>query len=142
MQNWLLLSYKIPSQPTARRVYVWRKLQRLGAVLLHNAVWVLPSTPRTTEQLQWLAAEIVELGGEAVLWQAQPSSAGQDDALARQFIAQVDAAYKKILKALKRKSPDLAALSRQYQQISAEDYFQSELGAQVREALMAAKGGA
>jgi hypothetical protein len=54
---WLLLLYKVARQPSARRVYIWRKLKRLGALLLHDAAWVLPATPRTREQFQWLAAE-------------------------------------------------------------------------------------
>jgi hypothetical protein len=142
LRAWLLLSYKIPPKPTAGRVYVWRKLKRLGAILLHDAVWVLPSSPRTLEQFQWLAAEIGELSGEALVWESHPMMAAQDETLVQQFVAQTDAAYQKILTALKRKGADLAALSRQYQQISTADYFQSELGVQVREALVAARGDA
>ena len=40
--SWVLLDYKIPREPTASRAMVWRKLKRLGALLLHDAVWVLP----------------------------------------------------------------------------------------------------
>src|SRR6476659_8841428 len=47
----LLLLYKVPSEPTANRVSVWRKLKRLGAILLHDSVWVLPPSPRTIEEL-------------------------------------------------------------------------------------------
>jgi len=42
--TWVLLTYKIPREPTASRAYVWRKLKRLGALLMHDAVWVLPNT--------------------------------------------------------------------------------------------------
>lgn len=28
--KWVLLTYKVPRQPAASRVYVWRKLKRLG----------------------------------------------------------------------------------------------------------------
>jgi hypothetical protein len=34
-------------------------------VLFQDAVWVLPNAARTLEQFQWLAAEIVEMSGEA-----------------------------------------------------------------------------
>ena len=77
-RDWLLFVYKVPSEPTARRVYVWRKLKRLGAVLLHDAVWLLPITGYTREQLQWLAAEINEMGGEALLWESHLLSPGLD----------------------------------------------------------------
>ena len=64
MFNWILLNYKLPTHPSALRVYVWRKLKRLGALLLNEAIWVLPDTPRTFEQFQWLATEIQEMQGE------------------------------------------------------------------------------
>ncbi len=69
-QAWMLLVYKIPREPTSSRALVWRKLKRLGALLLHDAVWVLPATAWTREQFQWLAVEIGELGGEAYLWES------------------------------------------------------------------------
>src|SRR5258707_14963789 len=94
-RSWLLLVYKVPPDPTARRVYVWRKLKRLGAILLHDAVWALPPTAYTREQLQWLTTEIVEMSGEALLWEVQLMSAEQDEVLMKQFIAQADAAYRK-----------------------------------------------
>lgn len=68
--SWVLLDYKIPREPTASRAMVWRKLKRLGALLVHDALWVLPATPWTREQFQWLAVEIGELGGEAHLWES------------------------------------------------------------------------
>lgn len=137
---WLLLLYKIPPKPTARRVYIWRKLKRLGAVLLHDAVWVLPDTPRTREQFQWLAAEIGELKGDALFWQAQLIQ-GEEETLVTQFSEQTDAVYRAILKSLSKTRPNLAALAQQYQQAQQTDYFNSTLNAQVRAALIAARGG-
>ena len=81
MSKWLSLAYKIPREPSANRVYVWRKMKQLGAVLLQDAVWVLPESPRTREQFQWLAAEITELGGEASLWAADLIYATDEQAL-------------------------------------------------------------
>ena len=139
--SWVLLVYKIPHEPTSSRALVWRKLKRLGALLLHDAVWVLPATPWTREQLQWLAVEIGELEGEAYLWESQLLLSGQAEALAQQFQARVDAAYQEILKELSRGEADLVALSRRYQQVRAQDYFHSALGVHVRERLMRARGG-
>jgi hypothetical protein len=135
--KWLLLVHKIPREPTAGRVYVWRKLQQLGALSLQDAVWVLPCTERTREQFQWLAAEITERGGEAFLWEAAQLYATDADSLRRQFAAGVDGEYCELLAALKRRGRDLAALSKRYLQVQARDYFQSELGRKVRERLLA-----
>jgi len=139
--HWVLLTYSIPSEPAAPRVYVWRKLKRLGAILVDGAAWVLPATPRTKEQFQWLAAEIAEMDGQATLWEADATMAGKAEALLQQFVAQVDELYTGILAELEGEDPDLAALSRRYQQAAMSDYFQSELGVQVREKLVHARGG-
>jgi len=141
LSNWLLLHYKLLPEPTASRVYVWRKLKRLGALLWQDAVWVLPLTPRTQEQFQWLAAEVVELGGESALWSAQAHWIGQEEALIKQFSQQVESLYQTILDGLAAEEPSLTALSRQYQQAQALDYFQSPLGLQARDALLLARGG-
>lgn len=140
MSTWLLLHYTLPPQPSALRVYVWRKLKRLGAVLLNETVWVLPDSARTAEQFQWLAAEIKERNGEAYLWRSNPLLGMEDDALITKFRAQVDLEYKKLHKELNKRNPDLAKLSRHYQQITAADHFQSELGQKVREQLLAMRG--
>jgi hypothetical protein len=141
MSMWVVLVYKIPREPAAGRVYVWRKLKRLGALLLHDAVWLLPATPWTREQFQWLAVEIRELGGEALVWESRMVLPGHDEALVQQFVAEVDEAYRAVLAALQQADADLAALARQYQQVQARDYFQSPLGQQVRAALLRARGG-
>ena len=111
MVKWLLLHYKLPPEPSARRVYIWRKLKRLGAVWYQDAVWILPGSPRTLEQFQWLAAEIVELNGEAALWEAQLALSGKDETLIEQFQQQVEQAYTEILSQLEQPDADLEALS-------------------------------
>jgi len=136
----MLLVYKIPKDPTSGRVFVWRKLKKLGAILLHDSVWVLPATPRTREQLRWLANEISELKGDATVWESQLTLGIDEDKLIAQFTAAVDTEYREIIAGLKAKNRDLGALSRQYQQAKIQDYFNSDLGRRVRDAL-AANGG-
>lgn len=140
MHKWLLLHYKLPAEPSALRVYIWRKLKRLGAILFQDAVWTLPNTPRTHEQFQWLTAEIIERGGEAMLWEAQLALPGKDDTLVGQFQQQVDQSYSEIMDQLGQPDSDLDVLSRQYQQIRLKDHFQSELGQQVQQALLDKRG--
>lgn len=138
--TWLLLVYHIPREPTAGRVYVWRKLKQLGAVALQDAVWVLPKTPRTQEQFQWLSAEISELQGEAMLWEAEQLYATDANALPRRFIEPVEAEYREILAALKKKDRDLSALSKRFLEVQTRDYFGSPVGLKTREKLLAAGG--
>src|SRR2546428_14036819 len=65
--RWLTLLTSLPPTPTRHRVGVWRKLQRMGAVRLRSAGWILPETPETTELFQWLVQEIQSFRGEATL---------------------------------------------------------------------------
>lgn len=142
MTNWLLLIYKVPNEPSARRVYVWRKLKGMGAILLQDSAWVLPANIRTREKMQWLATEIRDMeGGVVTLWEALEVFIGQPSDMEQQFMAQVDRIYSEILIQLGKEEPDLALLSKQYQQAASHDYFQSTLGQQVREALMKRRGG-
>ncbi len=141
MPGWLLLTYKLPSEPSRRRVYVWRKLKRLGAINITEAVWVLPESFRTREQLQWLAVEIQEMGGEAMVWTGRPDFSGQEETVREMFTRQVDAAYQQLLDRLELAGLDLAEAAAEYMQIKQRDYFNSELGKAVRQKLLAVKGG-
>jgi len=135
------MTYKVPREPTAGRVYVWRKMKQLGAVAIQDAVWVLPATARTQEQFQWLATEITELGGEATFWLADMLYESGDQSLRQHFELPVAQEYREILAALKRKDRDLTELSKRYQQALTQDYFQIELGRRTRDRLLAARGG-
>jgi hypothetical protein len=110
-------------------------------MMMQDAAWVLPNTPTTREQFQWLAAEISELKGTATLWDSQLTLAGQAQDLVGRFEAELEAPYRELLTDLKRPAPDLSMLSRRYQQLQAQDYFQSALGKKVRAALLAHRGG-
>lgn len=138
--GWLLLIYKVPREPTASRVYVWRKLQQLGAIALQDAAWVLPKTIRTEEQFQWLASEISERGGDAILMEATQLYATDAERIRKQFVETADSGYRELLAALKKKRCDLAALSKRFQEIQSQDYFSSPLGQQVRDKLISLSG--
>ncbi|MCI0333254.1 MAG: ChrB protein [Planctomycetes bacterium] len=139
--NWLLLVYRIPREPTAGRVYVWRKLKQLGATSLQDAVWVLPVSDRNREHFQWVASEIIELGGEVSVFDSELLMTSAEPTLRERFEGPVRDAYQEILETLKRGKPDLAALSKKYQQTKAHDFFQCPLGDRVRDKLVAAQGG-
>lgn len=65
--RWLAISYKVPVEPSRKRVYVWRKLKERGAVYLQQGVGVLPDTPEIMSFLQQLRGEVIEMEGEAAV---------------------------------------------------------------------------
>jgi hypothetical protein len=66
--RWLQLTYKVPSEPSQKRVWVWRRLQNLGAYALQNSVYLLPSSEEVEKQFRQLAHDIHEMGGEACVF--------------------------------------------------------------------------
>jgi hypothetical protein len=70
-ERWLLLLHQIPAKPDYLRVKVWRRMQRIGAVAIKNAAWVLPPSDAAMEDFQWLIREIEADGGEALLCEAR-----------------------------------------------------------------------
>lgn len=48
----------------------WRRLQQLGAIPIKQAVYVLPATPDTREDFEWLKAEVKASGGDASVFAA------------------------------------------------------------------------
>jgi hypothetical protein len=76
---WLLLIHRLPPEPAYLRVKVRRRLQRIGARLVKNSVYVLPQSEDALEDFQWLAREIAAEGGEAMVCEAS-FVAGMTDA--------------------------------------------------------------
>lgn len=140
MRQWLLLVYSVPRSPTSSRVYVWRKLKGLGAVLFQDSVWLLPSNARTKEHFQWLCEEIRELKGKSSVWEGQLLSEDKDKALEMEFSSQIDESYTSLLRELRKRKADISSLAKKFQFIRERDYFNSALGPKVREKLVGLKG--
>jgi uncharacterized protein YdbL (DUF1318 family) len=69
-----MLTYRLPREPSAPRLALWRKLRRLGVAQLSDGLVALPADARTQEQLEWAAEEVEEAGGTAGVWLARPAS--------------------------------------------------------------------
>ncbi len=95
--RWLLLIHQIPPKPSYFRVKIWRRLQRLGAVAIKNAAYVLPKSEQALEDFQWLLHEITDGGGDASLCEALFVEGITDDEVEALFRAARDAEYEKIL---------------------------------------------
>jgi hypothetical protein len=66
--QWLALTYSLPSGPNSSpRVTLWRRLRRLGAVTVSGGAYLLPDREACREAFQWLAQEIRQAQGEALI---------------------------------------------------------------------------
>ena len=133
--KWVFLVYKVPSHPTSKRVYVWRKLKKMDAVPLQDAVFILPWSEKALEQFQWLAAEILEMKGDATVWESYAASPRQEEDLVRKFTENVNARYQALEDELdafnaktmpnERKSR-LSRLIAEFMDIRYHDHFRSD----------------
>jgi len=100
---WLLLVYLLPAGRSPVRVKVWRRLQRVGAVLLKNSAWVMPESDEAREDFEWMRAEIGAGGGEALVLAAQ----APEGATEGEIVATFRAARAKDFEALRQQATKL-----------------------------------
>jgi hypothetical protein len=65
--RWLLLVYRVPSEPSRLRATVWRRIKSLGAVYLQSSAAALPASTAAERALRKLRSEILDMAGSAVL---------------------------------------------------------------------------
>jgi hypothetical protein len=139
MQEWALLVYRLPREPSTPRIALWRRLRRLGATQLLDGVAALPLTPDTREQLEWLADEVVEAGGTATVWLSRPSTSAESRELQARMRKTVQADYERVVAAARANldGRTLGRLRRALRAIRARDYFGAPGRQQAERALAA-----
>lgn len=95
--NWLLLAYKVPPEPAAKRVTLWRRLKSMGAIYLQSGVCLLPRTDEHLRRLKMLERDIAEMEGEAVLLQTAALDPVQQEKVISRFKADRDDQYREFL---------------------------------------------
>ena len=93
----MLLSYRLPREPSTPRITVWRKLKRLGIAQVSDGLVALPADARTREQLEWIADEVIEAGGSAAIWLARPAALSQERELAAGMAAARAGEYQAVI---------------------------------------------
>jgi len=87
-QEWLLLLPQLPPTPSSLRVQVWRRLRAVGALGIHNGVWVLPRSEDHERFLDHLLAEVRAQGGNGLLFVASPLDAAVPADIVARFQAE------------------------------------------------------
>ena len=92
--GWLLLVYRVPSEPTRLRSTVWRRLKSLGAIYLQNSAAALPASVTAERALRKLRSEILDMAGTAALLSCTVLAGEQE--IRAQFQAARDDEYDEI----------------------------------------------
>jgi hypothetical protein len=154
--NWIVFSYSLPGKSgSGPRVNLWRRLRRLGAISPAGGAQVLPARDDCLEVFQWLAREIRQAGGEAVVMRVEQFEGVSDQDLIERFHAARAEDYAEIERQItelgqaqskRAKRADrapardaLEKLRRRYLEIRRVDYFNSPAGDRVANQLSRAE---
>jgi hypothetical protein len=147
--GWVVFSYSLPKAGSTARVTVWRRLRSIGAVAPKAGVYVLPAREDCVEAFQWLAQEVEQSKGEALMMRVEHLDGLPDAELIRAFqqarrrdYEEIDAAADQLEKSLRsrrntgpRDSADardaLEKLRRWRTNIARIDFFNCPEGARV-----------
>jgi hypothetical protein len=95
--EWVMLSYRLPREPSGPRTTLWRRLKRLGVAQIADGLVALPADARTREQLEWLADDVLAADGTAGVWLARPATAAQERELAAALAAARAEEYRELI---------------------------------------------
>ncbi|MBI4642051.1 MAG: chromate resistance protein [Candidatus Tectomicrobia bacterium] len=145
----MVFSYSLPSKGhSSPRVALWRRLRRLGAISPTKGVYVLPARDECVEAFQWLAQEVQQAKGEALMMRVEQFEGLPDSQLIKLFrdvrteeYAEVDAQAIELEKSIissgmkpEDHSPIQDALDkllRRHAEIARVDFFDASEGAHV-----------
>lgn len=141
--RWVVLTWRLPSGSSTPRVNLWRSLRRLGAAALTPGSIILPFREDLQEQLDWLAQEVEEQGGDAWVLPVLELSEREEARIRAQMEADRRAEYEQLeadARAFLGRAPEhpgpeadhaarlrtekeLVALQRRFGKIRARDHF-------------------
>ena len=141
--EWAFLLHRLPREPSAPRIALWRSLRRLGAVLLSDGLVALPASARTVEHLEWLAASIEEQGGSASVWQARPTASHNGERLVGQSLMAVEDEYLGVIRQVEAaQTADRADANKavrrlrgELRRVATRDFFGAPSAGRAREAV-------
>jgi len=144
-QPWLLLITNLPGHNPALRMRSWRALKAVGAGLMRDGAYVLPSSKQARELFDGQSAEITAAGGYTHIVSFEASSDEQHSSLLELFDRTAE--YRDALQRLQKLKDRLAKLSeldarqelngvaREVALIVARDFFPGEARKQMECAL-------
>ncbi|KEQ26689.1 Chromate resistance protein ChrB [Paenibacillus tyrfis] len=96
-RKWLILSYRVPAEPSTLRVRVWRTLKSIGAFYLQQSVCVLPLTSDIQGKATQLQNLISDNHGEVILLEVEQFSGITEEQMVASFNQQREVEYKEFI---------------------------------------------
>lgn len=145
--KWLIFFYSVPSRPVSKRMKIWRRLIKAGALHFSGSVYMLPFNDDNLEFFQWLTSEINLMSGEGSFVRVKNIETRKNSEIRMLFNKQRDKEYKLIEKEIdeierriqnikkgtknqdkRRLFVQLNKLNREFEDINKIDFFDAESG--------------
>lgn len=133
--EWVLLSYRLPREPSTPRISVWRKLKALGVEQIGDGLVALPHDARTLERLEWIAKEVADADGTAAVWIATTTRSISEQ-IANAMRTARDVEYRALIDEIDQLATaadsaeldrrTLQRLRRTFRKIERRDYFRAD----------------
>jgi len=134
--KFLALFVSLPTRQAAGRMRIWRALRGLGCATLRDGVYLLPEAPQHAAALASIVEDVLAVHGSADLYRLEGRDPGQQAQLVALFNRSAD--YARLLHVIAAAADDprsLRALRRDFNALSAIDYFPGEAQRQAQAAL-------
>src|SRR5689334_14201062 len=146
--QWVVLVYRVPTEPASKRVGIWRDLKRMGALYLQQCVCIVPNRPDLMDELDRITAKIPAMEGEYTLFDVPRLRAGDEEKIVASFRVLRNKEYAEIVEECETKfvkeieferfrenytfeeaeeiQQDLEKIRRWYDTVRARDWFGAE----------------
>ena len=143
--EWIVINYTLPREPSRIRVSVWRKLKKIGAVNIQQSMWILPQTDENYNLFTEIKDDISQNGGEAFVMKSSVDDNSKKIIIER-FNAARDEEYMELLEQcddffaeidkettrekftfaeIEENEQELDKLKKWYDKITARDFFET-----------------
>jgi hypothetical protein len=145
-QAFLGFDYRVAEEGSSTRVYVWRTLKDMGALILHQGFALIPARDGIAARLDGLKAELAKAGGSSHLMEIRFAHPQEEEAIIAEFRRLRDEDYEEIaengrrmlyelereaekgkfsLPELEEGEDELAKFKRWIAKVEARDFFQA-----------------
>lgn len=145
--EWLVLNFTLPREPSRARVAIWRKLKKLGSVSIQQSMWILPLSEENQLYFSEIKDEVIRNNGEAFVMMSSVDEAGKKIIIERlnaardeeyvELLEQCEDFFREIDKEIARRNfsfaeieeneEELSKLRQWYEKILARDTFGAPL---------------
>lgn len=95
--QWIVLLFRVPTEPSRHRVAVWRELRRIGAVSVGQSAWLAPAAPAFADGIGRAVELVQAAGGEAMVLDASGHEPADQERLTAVYTAAREAEWVEFL---------------------------------------------